>query len=263
MLGDHRRDEIEILVVCNGCSDDTAKIARAFGEPVRVIETEIPSKSRALNLGDAEAKGFPRIYLDADVVITLAAIRKLAVALESGHSLAAAPRPENVFLPGTGWGVREYYKFWMALPYIQAGMIAAGVYALSRQGRERFKGFPDVIADDGYVRMLFEPHERIQVADVVSKVFAPLTLRDLLKIRTRSRLGLLQLQMLYPDLARRETRTKNYTRSLISILCRPLLYISALPYAYVMVTSRIRARRQLTESGTYTWERDDSSRQVS
>ena len=262
MLGDHRRDEIEILVVCNGCSDDTAKIARAFGEPVRVIETEIPSKSRALNLGDAEAKGFPRIYLDADVVMTLPAIRKLAEALESKHALAAAPRPENVFLPGTQWGVREYYKFWMALPYIRAGMIAAGVYALSRQGRERFKGFPDVIADDGYVRMLFEPHERLQVCDAVSKVFAPLTLRDLLKIKTRSRLGVMQLQMLYPELAGQEVRTKNYMLALISILRRPLLYISAFPYAYVLVMSRLRAQRQLTESGNYVWERDDSSRQA-
>ena len=263
MLGDQRRDEIEILVVCNGCSDETANIARAFGEPVRVIEAEIPSKTHALNLGDAAARGFPRVYLDADVVITLEAIRKLAAALESGLALAVAPHPVNVFLPGTRWGVSEYYKFWMALPYIQAGMIAAGVYALSRQGRGRFNEFPDVIADDGYVRLLFEPHERLLVDGAVSRVFAPLTLRDLLKIKTRSRLGVMQLHRFFPGLARRETETKNYTRALISILCRPLLYISAIPYAYVLVMSRLRAQRQLTGSGNYTWERDDSSRQAS
>ena len=52
--------EMEIIVVCNGCKDDTADVARAFGDPVKVVETEIPSKIKALNLGDEAATCFPR-----------------------------------------------------------------------------------------------------------------------------------------------------------------------------------------------------------
>src|SRR6185437_12473950 len=74
--------EIEVVVVCNACTDDTARIARAFGAPVRVIETELGSKTHALNLGDQAASGFPRIYVDADVVVTIETIRALASRLE-------------------------------------------------------------------------------------------------------------------------------------------------------------------------------------
>lgn len=229
---------------------------------MRVIETDVPSKTNALNLGDAAASGFPRVYVDADVVITLPAIRKIATTLEEGSALAAAPRPVNVFLPGTRWGVRAYYRFWTALPYIQEGMIAAGAYALSREGRARFQEFPEVIADDGYVRLLFEPHERVQVLDAISEVFAPLALRDLRKIKTRSRLGVLQLRRRYPELAVREAKTKHYGNALLEVARRPSLYLSALAYAYVAIASRLRAQRQMNESGRYVWERDDSSRQA-
>ena len=43
---------------------------------------------------------------------------------------AAAPRPADAFLPETTWAVRAYYRFWGALPYIEEGMIAAGVLSI-------------------------------------------------------------------------------------------------------------------------------------
>src|ERR1017187_9023596 len=70
--------ELDVIVVCNGCTDDTATIARGFGRPVRVIETKLGSKPHALNLGDQAAVTFPRIYADADVVISINTIRGLA-----------------------------------------------------------------------------------------------------------------------------------------------------------------------------------------
>src|SRR4029453_13779336 len=63
--------ELEVIVVCNGCSDATADVAREFGIAVRVIETDVPSKSNALNLGDAAATRFPRFYLEADGTLDL------------------------------------------------------------------------------------------------------------------------------------------------------------------------------------------------
>jgi glycosyltransferase involved in cell wall biosynthesis len=252
--------DLEIVVVCNGCSDNTASIARSFGNPVRVIESAVPSKSNALNLGDAAALGFPRFYVDADIVFNRADLAKVATALEGKEILAAAPRPQDVFLEGTSWAVKAYYRAFSALPYIQEGMIAAGVYALSKQGRARFGNFPDVIADDGYVRLLFSPYERAEVPDAISYVRAPLTLTDLLKIRTRSRLGVIQLKSLYPDLVRREIRTKNYFQSVLLFLARPALYIPAIVYAYVVVVARHRAKLLASQLASYKWVRDESSR---
>ncbi|WP_397400067.1 glycosyltransferase [Phenylobacterium sp.] len=256
----HSPGELEVLVVCNGCSDDTAEIARQFGSPVRVLETDVPSKTHALNLGDAAALGYPRVYMDADVVMDLTSLRELARTLSQDGFLACSPQPETIFGSNANWVVRAYYRFWMALPYIQEGMITAGVYAISEAGRSRFGPFPDLIADDGYVRLLFQPHERKLVGSAISEVRAPLSLRDLLKIRTRSRLGDLQLWREFPHLARRDLGTKKYGRALMAILSRPRLYAEALPYVFVTVVSRMRALKQFKSMERYVWERDDSSR---
>src|ERR1051325_6388342 len=58
---------LQVIVVANGCSDDTAARARAVGVPIEVIETPLGNKVNALNLGDRAAKYFPRAFMDADV----------------------------------------------------------------------------------------------------------------------------------------------------------------------------------------------------
>jgi len=252
--------ELEVIVVCNGCSDATAAVAREFGTAVRVIETDVPSKSNALNLGDAAATGFPRVYLDADVILDLASIRLLAEALRQPGVLAAAPRVDTVFTAGSDWAVRAFYDFWMALPFVREGMMAAGAYAMNEAGRARFGRFPDVIADDGFCRLQFRPDERVEVADAVSRVVAPSRFSDLVKIRSRSRLGVYQLQTRFPELYAAERRSKRYGHTLGYVLKRLDLYPAAIPFILVTVISRLRAGRQKRLIGEYVWERDNSSR---
>ena len=85
-----RPDELEIVVVCNGCTDRTADVARAYGDGVRVIETPQASKTAALNLGDARVSGFPRFYVDADVTLPLASVRRIAARLAEGDASRVA-----------------------------------------------------------------------------------------------------------------------------------------------------------------------------
>src|SRR5688572_25787192 len=80
-----RDGELDVVVVCNGCSDRTAQAARGFGASVTVIETDVASKVHALNLGDAAARSFPRFYIDADVVLPLEHLRQLAAVLNDGR----------------------------------------------------------------------------------------------------------------------------------------------------------------------------------
>jgi glycosyltransferase involved in cell wall biosynthesis len=251
--------ELEVIVVCNGCSDATAAIAREF-HAVEVIETDVPSKSNALNLGDEVATRFPRIYLDADVVLDLASIRRLSEALERPGVLAAAPRVDTVFSADCDWAVRAFYDFWKALPFVREGMIAAGAYGMNEAGRARFGRFPDVIADDGFCRLQFAPNERVEVADAISHVMAPARFSDLVKIRSRSRLGRYQLQTRFPELYTAEARSKRYGHAVWYMLKRIDLYPAAVPFIFVNMLSRVRASRQRQFIGEYLWERDNSSR---
>ena len=252
--------EAEVLLVCNGCTDATAINARAVdAENLRVIEIDTASKVAALNAGDAVASGYPRIYLDADVRLTAAGVRQIAEALDCSAKLAASPRAVTEW-QASSWPVRSFYKVWTGTSYFRAGMIGCGVYALNEEGRSRFAAFPNVIADDGYVRALFAESERLVVQDVEVVVQAPRTLRSLILAKTRVRLGRYELKKRYPALVSRERGEKSYGSVLLSALRKPLTWPAWGIYIYVNLRTRTRARKQIGMLTEYRWERDESTR---
>jgi len=189
--------ELEIIAVCNGCSDNTAEVARRFAPAVRVIETDVPSKTNALNMGDAIAQSFPRIYMDADVLVPLDTVRALADRLAKGDIHAASPTPV-INVTSCSPLVRAYYAIRSQLPSARQGLGGSGVYALSAAGRARFDEFPRITADDAFVRLHFSPTERTTIPSAISTVFAPRTLKDLMTIRTRIYFGNRELALHFP-----------------------------------------------------------------
>jgi glycosyltransferase involved in cell wall biosynthesis len=178
---------LEVVVVCNGCTDGTATVA-AEVPGVQVVELSEASKIAALRSGDAEAVHFPRIYLDADVRLSGAAAAALAHALATPDPRVAGVLPD-VDLSGASWGVRRFYGFRLRLPILQQGIIGAGVYALNEAGRARIGDWPDVLGDDGYVFRSFAPQERILVPGHWSRVVAPPTLGVVIRRGVRVRRG--------------------------------------------------------------------------
>lgn len=250
-------DGLQIVVVCNGCTDDTSEIARGAAPGARVIETDIAGKTHALNLGDQVAGSFPRVYVDADVVITVDAIEALASRLAQGTAvLAVAPTPE-INLENCSWLVRLYYDVRSRLPSSREGIGGSGVYALSEQGRKRFNQFPNVIADDIFVRLQFSPEERETLPTVKSTVFPPRTITQLLRVRTRAYAGTSQIDREFPEL-RTNRATANH-RTLIGLFARPQLWLGLLVYSGVNTIARFKAKyRRVTKAST--WERDGTSR---
>jgi len=196
--------------------------------------------------------------MDADIELSRDAISLMSSRMIETGALAAAPAMEMRF-SDTSWPVRAYYRVWQELPYVKEGMIGVGIYALSEEGRRRFHEFPSIIADDGYVRGLFKPHERIRVEECRSIVTAPGTLRGLIKIKTRSRLGRYELTEEFPELS--ENEPKDYAGALSGLVRRPALWPALVVYVGVNLIARLRATRMHRRRAHDVWERDDTSRQ--
>ena len=150
----------EVIVVANGCTDDTAAVARAMAEdgaampyPLRVIELSEGGKIGALNAGDAAASGDMRAYLDADVIIAPQMLTELSSTLSD-----AGPRYASgtVVIPeSTSTLTRAFARFYRTVPFLRDGVPGCGLYAVNRAGRARWQAFPDVIADDTFARLNF------------------------------------------------------------------------------------------------------------
>jgi glycosyltransferase involved in cell wall biosynthesis len=251
------QEELDVVVVCNGCTDGTANTARRFGSAVRVIETDVASKVHALNLGDQAARSFPRVYIDADVVITADAIRALSSRLEQGDVLAVAPTP-NVDVRCSSLLVRAYFDVRSRLPSSREGIGGSGVYALSERGRIRFADFPNLIADDMYVRVQFKPYERETLGLITSTVFAPRTLKQLIGIRTRAHYGTSELAARFPELFV-SNKGEGNRRTLIDLVKSPRRWLGLVVYVYVNFTAMYWARIWRNR-GVFVWQRDDTSR---
>ena len=249
--------QAEIVVVANGCTDTTADVARRHPVRPAVVELAVGSKSAALNAGDARVSAFPRLYVDADVVLGPGAVSALLQVLARGDVHVAAPEP-RFDTRGRPWVVRSYYRTWQRLPFLNEEPVGNGVYALSQEGRARFDAFPPLIADDLFVLRHFTVPERRAVRDVSFDVQAPRHLSDLIAVRTRAYLGVTELS------AWQEGRLANpgasRARALRDLVATWRDVPAVLAYAVVSAVASMRASRRWRRGDTMTWDRDGSTR---
>jgi glycosyltransferase involved in cell wall biosynthesis len=247
-----RAGGLDVTVVANGCTDQTAAVARAR-PGVRVIELAEASKPAALNAGDAAAVGFPRVYLDGDIPLSGAAVRALAAALPAGGpALVAIPRRALV-LASRPLLVRAYYAVHARLPVFATGLFGRGAIAMSEAGRARFDRFPDLIADDLFLDSLFSRAERVVVDAVAAPVGTPLRTADLVRRLVRVRAGNAAMRAAGPGI--RPAARLSWLTDVI--LPRPWLAPAAVCYVGLTVTAALLARRR---SRANHWGRDESSR---
>jgi Glycosyl transferase family 2 len=257
LLANAKPDEFEVVVVCNGCTDNTAQVAREHGPNVQVIELADSSKRLALIEGDAIATSFPRLYIDADVVVDTASARALVEELDGQPVLAAAPYRRDV-LDRSSWSVRAYYRVWARLPAVQEGLFGRGVLAVSEAGFQRIRERPPIMGDDLYVDSQFAPTERRLVAQASSAVFAPRTVRDLLLRRTRAAQGNAELRN---QTHGRTDTTGSSARALARLAVRePALWPQLMVFATITLVARRRAAAATHSAQPVGWLRDESSR---
>jgi glycosyltransferase involved in cell wall biosynthesis len=255
LIGDPAAPPLDITVVANGCTDTTTSVA-ASRPGVRVIDLPAPGKAAALNAGDAVTTGFPRLYLDADIMLPHGSLRALAAAA-TGDTLAVVPR-RRLDLTGRPLPVRGYYAVNSRLPAYRAALFGRGAILLSEQGRARFGQFPAMVADDLFLDSLFTAAEKREVPEAVSTVATPRRTGDLLRRLIRVRAGNAAMRAAaargeVPVTVRRSVRS-SWLRDVV--LPHPSLAPAAACYVALTLVAELRARRR----PGVAWGHDASSR---
>lgn len=237
----------EVIVVANGCTDDTAARARAHAG-VRVVELAEGSKAAALNAGNANATRWPRLYLDADITASPQALAQGIRAL-AGDGIHVARPAFRWDLQGASLPARAYYRARARMPSMSAAMWGAGVYGLSQKGHRILGEFPRVLGDDLLVELSFPPGRKYIASGPAVTVRMPLTVRDLIGVLARSRRGGTEQAV---DTGRASVR------ELLRTVTGPMSALDAICFVLVAAAARLRAWR-----ATHGWERDHSTRGVS
>ena len=255
LLGGALPGELEVIVSANGCTDDTAALARRHAG-VLVVESAQPGKTGALNRAEDHATGTVRIYLDADIEATVSVVRALRDALTGPDAALVAVPSRHLEITGRPLAVRGYLAVQRRLPVFDEGLFGRGMIAVSGPGRARFDTFPDVVADDLFLDSLFTTAERVRLHDVTVRVATPLRTADLVRRLVRVRRGNAALRS--TSAAVRRSDRWSWLRDVV--VPRPWLAPAAVAYVAITTWSALLARRGPV--GATTWGRDESTRPV-
>lgn len=255
LLAGFKPGELNVVVACNGCTDDTAEIVRRDWSAVHVLETTEASKAAALRAADAVLTTFPRLYLDADVTLPSASARMVIERLRSGPALAARP-PIRYDADESAILVRNYYRARARVPSVMNSLWGAGIYGISAEGRKRFEEFPDLLSDDLFVDQLFDRSEIEIVASDPVVVSVPRRTNDLFRILRRSYTGNSE------NRRTQDGRGSTARSTARGVLATARLGLGCALDAACYLAIVMAARGTLKVAPPRTWERDQSSRGV-
>jgi glycosyltransferase involved in cell wall biosynthesis len=232
---------VQIVVVANGCSDNTVGEARAQvpvfesrGWALEVLDLAEGGKIGALNAGDSVARYSLRLYLDADIRVAPTLLAELVRTLRTDTPSYASG---SLHIPrARSWISDRYARFWLRLPFITDGVPGCGVFAVNGAGRARWGEFPQVISDDTFARYNFNDDERHKVP---ASFDWPITegFANLVRVRRRQDTGLEEIRRLYPDLAARMTPTTPRLRRKLGLFFRDPIGFTV--YSAVAVAVRL------------------------
>lgn len=240
---------VEVIVAANGCTDDTVERARKYGEKFQefgwcfnVLDIAQGGKPNALNHADAAATGDMRLYLDADVICSSDLVAQITDVLDQPEPVYASG--QLLVAPAKSWITRHFADLWSRLPFMTAGVPGAGLFAVNQAGRMRWGKFPDIISDDGYVRLLFRPEERTKVA---ASYLWPMVegFSALVRVRRRQNAGMAEIAEKYPELLDNDPKPS---------VDHPRLFLTA-PISYVVYVFVLICVRLGLSNGRQSWAR--------
>ncbi len=250
--------QIEVIVIANGCTDDTCEVAKRICPAARVITIDKASKIIALNAGARYRNGRSVVCLDADISISDAQLRLLVRPLLLGRAELSFGQM-HPDLTRSSLLVRSFYRGWQLNPYFDNGKVG-GVIALSNALADDIFPLPPFISDDEYISRFAAKYRKLHVPEASFRVVAPATIKNLVAIRRRSRRGTAALER-EGFKTERSTNSAGYFQTLARALKQP----ARLPDVFVYGTVSLWARLTLLMESRHrqaTWERDLSSRNI-
>jgi glycosyltransferase involved in cell wall biosynthesis len=125
----------EIIVVANGCTDNTCAVARKFAD--RVMDLPERALGKARNTGAAKARGELLVFLDADTRLEVNALQVLVREFTPHHSCATFQgQPDSPKLP-----YRTLYLFKNLLHRSTVHCGSSGVICCWRDQFKEIAGF--------------------------------------------------------------------------------------------------------------------------
>ena len=85
-LKNQTTSQFEVIVVCNGCTDNTKEVAEQFA--VQILESKEANVSKARNLGAKHARGEILVFLDADTILETDALKTVRRGFSQKQSVA-------------------------------------------------------------------------------------------------------------------------------------------------------------------------------
>jgi len=239
--------DVEVVFVCNGCTDDSEKKLHSVVRNRAKVISCGRGKALAIREGERHLEKFPRFYVDADVLISGHAISVLADELKTLDLMLVSPVIEYD-LSETSWASRLVQTLWLDLPHGRHGAFHH-VLGVSAEGRACWQDFPNLIADDSFIEaMIPMGRKRISATQLVL-VRPPRTLRSFIMVRARWSQG--QRQLVSRGLA--APRTRGQKRALFRfIFFRP---VAVTLYGVAKIAGCLIRRRGYDE-----WYTDQTSR---
>ncbi|HSJ16050.1 MAG TPA: glycosyltransferase [Longimicrobiales bacterium] len=210
---DHPAELLDVVVVLNGCTDESRAVAEAFARPsagrVRVLESPAgEGKAGALNLGVRSADGDVVVFADARQQFAGDVVRRLsAVAVQHGVGAVSGRLEIAAGEAAAAEGMRRYWSLETRLRLAESRTgsvmgVTGAVYAVRRDAFVPIP--PGTILDDVYLplqialagrRVLLEPR-------AIAYDRATPSQGSEYRRRVRTLLGNLQLVRLDPRLVR-------------------------------------------------------------
>lgn len=243
----------QIIVIANGCTDDTAQVARqhtdhaaANGWQLEVLDLPEGGKIPALRAGEAHAVGDVLVYLDADVTLDRTVMADLYQKLQGPVPLYGSGSLR--ISSGSSLISRLYRRYYERVPFMSYGVPGCGLFAMNRAGRARWDDWPELISDDTFARLHFAPHERIASPSTYDWPVVE-GWRALVKVRRRQDAGVREIAARYPHLLSHQDRYPNTKwHHLKNALRRPLAFVV---YSAVALATRLGG----STSAATRWDR--------